>query len=198
LSNFFVGELPTPRAGTSANVSVQVRESDWPDGDDTLSSDATGTFFSPLPAAFTIDQGDYRLRGAFLTANLKVLLDTINIKDDEDGVSQGDIYVSYWISNGAQTIAGRWPTGDGDVGISSGDSQEMAVYAGALPAPAPGQSFSLRVQVWDADSFLTFGDDQLGDDTFTFDASTGFGATQIVHVEDHGNYRLTFSIVAAP
>lgn len=198
LDDFFAGSISEPAAGGSGSIAVQVRDSDWPDGDDTLADDAVATFASPAPATFTIDQADYRLQGALTGARLKVLFDMITIKDDQDDASDGDIYIKYTISNGALTVSGRWPGGDGDVGIGSNESREIGILAGEVPEPAQDGSLTVHVEVWDADSFLLDGDDTIGEDTFTYGPKSGFGAGQIVHVEDRDNYRLTLSVVAIP
>jgi hypothetical protein len=38
--------------------------------------------------------------------------------------------------------------------------------------------------VFDEDGFLADGDDQIGDDTFTFSSADDFGATATTHVRD--------------
>jgi IgA peptidase M64 len=192
--NAFAGSVPTPAPGSTGSIAVQVRESDWPDGDDTLADDASVTFTGPGP--FTIDRSDYRLRGQVLPADLAVLFDTLHIDDDHDGVfaGEGDIYVEYTVSNGAQTVSGRWPAG-GTRGMDDGATTQIGILAAALPAPTGGANLTIRVRVLDEDSFLTGGDDLIGDDTFTFTAADGFGAAGIVHVEDRSGYRITLSIV---
>ena len=110
--NFFAGVIPQARTGETSTVDLRVRESDFPDGDDDLSSDAS----EPLPAsgAFTVDRDDYRLNGTVSSANLRVLLDVLNVKDDQDGffTGDGDIYVEYTVSNGIESVSGRWPASD--------------------------------------------------------------------------------------
>jgi len=192
--DFFAGLIPRPATGTTAAVDLRVRENDWPDGDDTLSSPAT----EPLPASgnFTVDRSDYRLRGHVEATSLRVLLDTLHVKNDHDGffTGDGDIFVRYTISNGSQQVTGRWPAG-GERSIGSGESTEMAVLAAALPRPASGDGLSVRLVVRDDD---LFGSDLLGDDTFLFTSAGDFGADAVVHVRDRGDYRVTLSVVAGP
>jgi hypothetical protein len=193
LNNWFAGTM----AGDAGSLATQVRESDWPDGDDGLSSDASIALAGP--GAFEIDQPDYRLRGNVVAAKLSVLLDMLHIKDDGDGflAGSGDIYVRYTVSNGSDTFSGRWPTG-GTVGIGDGETREVGMLAGAIPEPGPGGSLTIHIEVWDEDGWFTFGDDRLGEDTFNLDAAGGFGNTNVVHVEDHDNYRLTYSVARCP
>jgi hypothetical protein len=56
----------------------------------------------PVSGAFSIDRDDYRLNGNVASADLRVLLDVLNVKDDQDGffTGDGDIYVEYTVSNG--------------------------------------------------------------------------------------------------
>lgn len=196
--NVFAGLLPAPAAGAAASIAVRVRESDWPDGDDSLSDDADQGL--PATGAFTVDRADYRLNGEVQVAALRVLMDTLNIKDDQDGffAGDGDIYVNYSISNGDTVVTGRWPNGDGTVGMSDGDTAQVAILAGAIPLPVGNNALTISVTVMDEDSFLTFGDDEVGSETFSLVADQGFGTTQVIHPRDNTNYRLTVSVVGGP
>ena len=189
----FAGTLPPPAAGTTASLDVQVREGDWPDGDDTLASDATESL--PSSGGFSIDRSDYRLNGTVRDADIRVLLDQLNVKDDQDNIfaGEGDIYVEFTVSNGSQSVSGRWP-GSGTEGMGDHDSEYMKVLAATLPVPSGSAPLSLRLRVRDEDGFLTGGDDEIGDDTFTFTAGEDFGATATTHVRDQAGYRITISI----
>lgn len=189
LNNFFIGTLGN--IGTT-RLSIKMRESDWPDGDDDLADDADEVI--TLPGAFAIDKPDYHLKGQSFAAPLKFLLDVIHVKDDNDDVSDGDIFIKYTISNGTMQIHGRWPSGDGNVGMGSGDTKNIGIFAAALPLPVDGASLSIHIEVWDDDDFFTGGDDLLGSADFSFDSSTGFGTNSIVHAEDLSQYRLTYSL----
>jgi len=195
--NVFAGVLPFPAAGSSATVDVRLREDDWPDGDDSLSNDATESL--PTSGGFTIDRADYRLTGEVRGAGLRVLLDDLNVKDDQDNffAGSGDIYVEYTVSNGAQTVSGRWPSSD-TVGMDDHDTRAMKLLAATIPVPSPEGSLSVRLRVMDEDSWFTGGDDELGDDTFTFGSAEDFGATVTTHVRDQSNYRITFTIAKNP
>jgi hypothetical protein len=170
-----------------------MRESDWPDGDDSLSNDPTITFAAPGP--FTVDQPDYRLNGNVEATDISVLLDSLEVKDDQDWPDDGDVYVKYSVSNGATTIHGRWPA-SGEASMGDGSVQEMGVFAAALTRPGGSDHLVIHVEVWDGDSWFRDGDDKIGEDTFEFDSTTDFGADLTTHVEDRGGYRITFSIVA--
>ena len=189
LGNFFAGTLSNTG---NVHVNLKVRESDWPDGDDDLSSDVDQVI--SVPGAFTIDKNDYRLKGNAFDARIKLLLDMVNIKDDHDDFSDGDIYIKYTISNGTNSITGRWPSGDGNVGIGSGETSNIGIFAAALPEPAAGNNLKIHVEVWDDDDWFTGGDDLVGSDDIEFSASDHFGTDQVVHVMDKGGYRLTFSL----
>lgn len=195
--NAYAGFVPPPVAGSGAEVAVRVRESDWPDGDDSLSSDATEAL--PSSGGFTVDRSDYRLQGEVRAAGLRVLLDDLNVKDDQDNIfaGDGDIYVDYTISNGTQSVSGRWP-GSGEVGMGDHDTEAMKLLAGTIPVPASGTPLTVRLRVMDADSWFTGGDDELGDDTFTFSSGENFGATATTHVRDHANYRITLTVAKKP
>ena len=195
--NVFAGTLPQPAAGTTAAIDTRVREADWPDSDDTLSSDATENL--PSTGNFTVDRNDYRLRGEVRSADLKVLLDVLNVKDDNDGffTGAGDIYVNYTISNGSQTVSGRWPS-SGTRSMNDHDTEHMSVLAASIPAPTGNNSLSVRLRVMDEDGFLAGADDLLGDDTFTFPSSGNFGATATTHVRDRTDYRVTLSVARRP
>ena len=67
--------------------------------------------------------------------------------------------------------------------------------AATLPVPTGSAPLSVRLRVVDDDGWLTGGDDEIGQDTFTFTAGEDFGATATTHVRDQSNYRLTLSIV---
>lgn len=187
------GVVPPPAAGTSASLEVRLRDADWPDGDDTLSSDATINL--PASGNYTVDRSDYRLRGEVRSADLRVLLDVLNVKDDQDGffAGAGDIYVNYTISNGSQSVTGRWPT-SGTRGMNDHDSAYMSTLAATIPPPTGSSSLTVRVRVMDEDSFFTGSDDLVGSDTFVFNSAQEFGATATTHVRDRGNYRLTLSV----
>jgi hypothetical protein len=193
----FAGLLPEPAAGTSAAIDVRVRESDWPDGDDDLASDATENLAAL--GSFSVDRSDYRLEGEVVQADLRVLLDTLNIKDDQDGffTGDGDIYVEYTVSNGSQAVSGRWPA-SGTTGMGDHDTSFVELLAGSLAVPAAGGSLSVRLRVMDEDGFLAGGDDLVGEDTFTFASGDGFGATATTHVRDQSNYRITLSVARRP
>jgi IgA Peptidase M64. len=195
--NFFAGVMPQPLPGEPSSIDLRVRESDWPDGDDDLSSDAT----EPLPAsgAFSVDRDDYRLNGNVESADLRVLLDVLNVKDDQDGffTGDGDIYVEYTVSNGSQSVTGRWPASDTH-SMGDHDTAYMNVLAASLPAPPADGTLSIHLRVFDEDGFLADGDDQIGDDTFTFSSADDFGATATTHVRDLSGYRITFSIAKRP
>lgn len=190
----FAGTIPAPAPGTEASLDVKVRDGDWPDGDDDLASDA----IEPLPAAgsFSVDKSDYRLNGTVRDAELRVLLDQLNVKDDRESfpAGDGDIFVEYTISNGSESVSGRWPS-SGTQGIGDHDSAHMKVLAATLPVPTGSAPLSVRLRVVDDDGWLTGGDDEIGQDTFTFTAGEDFGATATTHVRDQSNYRLTLSIV---
>lgn len=192
--NVSAGVLPPPAAGNAASITVRVREYDWPDGDDSLSDDATIDL--PAAGAFSVDRSDYRFNGNVQTAGLRVLFDTLNIKDDQDGFlsGDGDIYVNYTISNGDTAISGRWPSGDGTHGLGDGDTGHMGILAAALPLPANGNPLTITVKVMDED---TFSDDEIGSETFTLGAEAGFGTEKVIHARDRDNYRLTISVVGA-
>ena len=193
--NVFAGLLSDP--ASNPTVEVRVRDGDWPDGDDTLSSDAT----SALPAAgpFEVDRSDYRLRGDVRPADLRVLLDVLNVKDDSENWvgGAGDIFVEYTITNGSETVSGRWP-GSGTTNMGDHDSSFMKVLAASLPAPADGNPLGIRIRVMDDDGWLTGGDDEIGEDTFELSAAEDFGATATTHVRDQSNYRITFSVARRP
>jgi hypothetical protein len=78
------------------------------------------------------------------------------------------------------------------------DTAHMNVVAASLPAPPGDGALSIHVRVFDEDSFLADGDDQIGDDTFTFSGAEDFGATATTHVRDLGGYRITFSMAKRP
>ena len=195
--SFFAGVMPQAPPGETPSIDLRVRESDWPDGDDDLSSDAT----EPLPASgtFSLDRDDYRLNGSVAAADLRVLFDVLNVKDDQDGLftGDGDIYVEYTVSNGVQSVSGRWPRSD-TRSMGDHDTAHMNVLAASLPAPAGDGTLSIHVRVFDEDGFLADGDDQIGDDTFTFSSADDFGATATTHVRDLSEYRITFSIAKRP
>ena len=192
--NIFAGTIPLPAAGTPASVEVKVRDGDWPDGDDHLSSDATETL--PAGGTFSVDRSDYRLNGTVRDAELRVLLDQINIKDDHESfpAGDGDIYVQYTISNGTDSVSGRWPS-SGTRGIGDHGSAHMAVLAATLPVPTGSAPLSIHLKVMDEDGWLTGDDDKIGEDTLTFTAGEDFGATATTHVRDQSGYRVTLSIV---
>lgn len=190
LNNFFIGTLGN--IGTT-RLQVQMRESDWPDGDDDLADDADEIITSLGP--FTIDKSDYKLEGQSFEAPLKFLLDAVNIKDDNDDISDGDIFIKYSISNGSMQINGRWPSGDGNVGIGSGSTENIGIFAAALPFPGEGEFLRIHVEVWDDDGWFTGGDDLLGSGDFAFDGTTAFGTTSVVHIGDSPQYRLTYSLM---
>lgn len=190
LNNFFIGTLGN--IGTT-RLQVQMRESDWPDGDDDLADDADEIITSLGP--FTIDKSDYKLEGQSFEAPLKFLLDAVNIKDDNDDISDGDIFIKYSISNGNMQINGRWPSGDGNVGIGTGSTENIGIFAAALPFPGEGEFLRIHVEVWDDDGWFTGGDDLLGSGDFAFDGTTAFGTTSVVHIGDSPQYRLTYSLM---
>jgi len=194
--NRFVGTVPQPAPTTSGSIESKVREYDWPDSDDTLQSDATEHFWGA--GTVTIDRADYRLRTRFGVAELKVLFNSLHIKDDHDGAfaGAGDIYVNYTISNGAQVVSGRWPA-DGTRSMSDGDTREMAILAASMSLPSGGNSLTIRVRVMDDDDWFTGGDDLIGDDTFSFGSATGYGANLVVHERDRPDYRISFSVAKA-
>ena len=74
----------------------------------------------------------------------------------------------------------------------------MSLLAASLPAPSADRTLSIHVRVFDEDGFLAGGDDQIGDDTFTFTRAEDFGATATTHVRDFSGYRMTFSIAKRP
>jgi hypothetical protein len=189
----FAGTLPEPAGGTTASLDVQVREGDWPDGDDDLSSDATVSL--PASGGFSVDRSDYRLNGTVRQSEIRVLLDQLNVKDDQDNffAGDGDIYVEFTVSNGSESVSGRWP-GSGTQGMGDHDSEHMKVLAATLPVPSGSAALSVRLRVMDEDGLFTGGDDQIGDDTFAFTAGEDYGATATTHVRDQGGYRITLSI----
>jgi hypothetical protein len=193
LNEYFIGVVPAPRPGSMASLSTAVRDNDWPDDDDTLRDDATVQF--DVPTGLDIDQPDYRLIGRVEAVNLLVMLDTVTIKNDQDPGTAGDIYIDYWISNGSATVQGRWPS-SGTVGIENGVNREIGTLAASISRPPAGGSISIRVRVLDEDDWIAGGDDLIGDDTFTYDASSGFGTNAITHVEDRPTYRLNWSVVS--
>lgn len=190
----FAGMIPEPAAGSASSIALRVRENDWPDGDDSLSSDVDESL--PASGVFTIDKSDYTLNGDVGAAELRVMFDTLHVKHDQDSwpAGDGDIYVKYTVSNGAFTAHGRWPAGDGNVDMSDGSTRQMAILAAALPRPAADGTLTITVEVWDEDGWLTGGDDELGTDTFILGSDIGFGANQVVHQRDLSNHRLTISI----
>ncbi len=192
--NVFAGTIPAPAAGTAASLDVKVREGDWPDGDDDLDSDATEAL--PAGGGFSVDRSDYRLNGTVRDAELRVLLDQLNIKDDQESfpAGDGDIFVEFTISNGSESVTGRWPS-SGTHGMGDHDSAHMNVLAATLPVPSGSAPLSVRLRVVDEDGWLTGGNDEIGEDTFTFTAGEDFGATATTHVRDQSGYRLTLSIV---
>jgi hypothetical protein len=192
--NLFAGSIPAPTGGSTASIEVKVRDGDWPDGDDHLSSDATETL--PAGGTFSVDRSDYRLNGTVRDAELRVMLDHINIKDDHESfpAGVGDIYVQYTISNGSETISGRWPS-SGTRGIGDHESAPMGVLAATLPVPTGSAPLSIHLKVMDEDGWLTGDDDKIGEDTLTFTAGEDFGATTTTHVRDQSGYRVTLSIV---
>jgi hypothetical protein len=195
--NVLAGTLPQSAAGTTAAIDVRVRDNDWPDGDDTLSSDATENL--PNTGNFSVDRTDYRLRGTVRDAGLRVLLDVLNVKDDHDNIfaGDGDIYIRYTVSNGPQTVSGRWPT-SGTRGMGDHDTEHMKVLAATIPPPTGSNSLTVRVRVMDDDAWFTGGDDEIGDDTFTFGSAGDYGATATTHVRDQGDYRITLSVAKRP
>jgi hypothetical protein len=188
------GVLPQAATDAPATLALRVRESDWPDGDDDLSSDTTIDL--PDTGNFSIDKSDYKLDGDVVAADLRVLFDVLNVKDDQDGflAGDGDIYVLYTIRSGDKVISGRWPQA-GDVGMSDDDSHDMSIMAAAVPRPPKGEALTMEITVRDADSWFTGGDDDVGSATFTFDETSGFGANNIVHVQDASGFRLTLSVL---
>jgi hypothetical protein len=146
-----------------------------------------------------VDRDDYRLNGNVESADLRVLLDVLNVKDDQDGffTGDGDIYVEYTVSNGSQSVTGRWPASDTH-SMGDHDTAYMNVLAASLPAPPADGTLSIHLRVFDEDGFLADGDDQIGDDTFTFSSADDFGATATTHVRDLSGYRITFSIAKRP
>ena len=190
LNDFFAGELSN---SGPTHINLKVRESDWPDGDDHLSSDADEIV--TVPGAFTIDKSEYRLKGKTFQAGIKMLLDVIHIKDDNDWPGEGEIYIKYRISNGSTTISGRWPGGDGNVGIASDETRNIGIFAAALPEPTGSNTLKIHIEVWDDDDWFFGGDDLVGKDDFEFTAADHYGTDNIVHVMDKGSYRLTFSLM---
>ncbi len=195
--NVFAGLLSDPGPAASATVELRVRDGDWPDGDDTLSSDSTSTL--PVAGAFEVDRSDYRLRGDVRPADLRVLLDVLNVKDDSENWvgGAGDIFVEFTVSNGSETVSGRWPS-SGTRNMGDHDTAFMKVLAASLPAPAEGNALSVRVRVMDDDGWFTGGDDEIGEDTFEFSSADDFGATATTHVRDQNNYRVTLSVAKRP
>lgn len=191
--NIVAGILPLAVPGTPSTLNFRVRESDWPDGDDDLASDATIDL--PDVGGYSIDRDDYRLQGDVRAADLRVLLDVLNVKDDQDGVfaGDGDIYVLYTVTSGDTTMSGRWPQA-GTVGMSDNDSRDMAVLAAVVPRPPAGAALSVSVTVRDEDGWFTGGDDDVGAETLAFDGASGFGTSNVVHVRDSGGFRITMSI----
>jgi hypothetical protein len=179
--------------GTPITLDLKIRDADWPDGDDKLRDDITMQL--PPGGLFTIDERDYELTARVIGPVYKLLFDTLNIKHDQDPVTKGDIYVEYSISNGIETISGRWPR-FGDVGISDNDTKHMNVTAAALSRPSRENQLRVHVRVMDSDLFF---DDELGNDTFVFTDADNFGADNVIQIQDaNNNYRLTFSIIGAP
>jgi IgA Peptidase M64 len=190
LDRFFAGNLPS--TGT-AQLKIQMREYDWPDGDDNISRDEDRTINTP--GGFEINSADWRLRGETVSSNYQVLFDNIFIKDDMDDLSQGDVYIEYTISNGVTTFNGRWPSG-GSTGISTNESKPVGIFAGATTVPVANTGqITIRVKVMDEDSFFLGADDLIGEDTFTFSANENYGTTKNTHIFDKGNYRLILSVL---
>ena len=160
---------------------------------------ATRPSRSRLSGTFSVDRDDYRLNGSVAAADLRVLLDVLNVKDDQDGffTGDGDIYVEYTVSNGIQSVSGRWPASD-TRSMGDHDTAHMNVLAASLPAPSARGTLSIHIRVFDEDGFLADGDDQIGDDTFTFSSADDFGATATTHVRDLSGYRITFSMAKRP
>jgi IgA peptidase M64 len=194
---YLAGVIGPEESGQSSSVDLRVRESDWPDGDDDLSADATEGL--PDLGSFTIDQADYRLNGTVAPADLRVLLDVLNVKDDQDGffTGAGDIYVDYTVSNASESVSGRWPSSD-TYSLSDHETAQMSALAASLPSPLGDQLLSITLRVMDEDGFLGGDDDQIGEDTFTFSAAEDFGATGTTHVRDLAGYRVTFSVAKRP
>ena len=190
--NVYAGTLPEPAAGTSAAIGVRVREADWPDADDALSTDATEVL--PALGSFTVDRSDYRLQGNVRPADLRVLLDSLHIKNDRDAVGTGDVFIQYTVSNGQREIRGRWPF-VGTVGINDGRTREVGILAAAISRPATGNNLTIRIRVVDEDFF---GDAVIGEDTFIFTRAQDYGAAAAVHVFDRSNYRITLSVAGTP
>ncbi|MEW8026922.1 MAG: M64 family metallopeptidase [Candidatus Thiodiazotropha sp.] len=178
--------------GATDQVEIRVRESDW-GNDDTVKNDHDHTFAGV--GAFEIDEDEWRLRGEVMEAPYVALFDAIGIIDDHEPSIAGnaDVYVHYTVSNGVESVTGRWPA-SGDKGIVEGEGRSTGVFMAALPEPATGQNLSVRFRVRDADSWFTGGDDTIGDDTFEFTAAEQFGTQQVTHQRDGGDYRITFSL----
>jgi len=194
LENYFVGLVPEPRSGESGSFGVKVRDNDWPDGDDKIREDATTNFTGV--SNIDIDERDYHLQGQIRPGTFKVLFDFIHIKNDMDGAlaGAGDVFINYRISNAEFEVKGRWPA-SGNKKIDTRETAEIALLAAAIARPTDSNQLSIHVEIWDDDGWLTFGDDNIGEDTFTFGAASNFGANTYVHVQNQENYRLTLSII---
>lgn len=191
--NVVAGIIPLAAPGIPSTLNFRVRESDWPDGDDDLSSDATIDL--PDVGAYSIDRTDYRLQGDVRAADLRILLDVLHVKDDQESfpAGDGDIYVLYTVTSGDTTMSGRWPQ-SGTVGMSDNSTRDMAVLAAVVPRPPAGAVLSVSLTVRDEDGWFTGGDDDVGAETLTFDGASAFGTSNVVHVRDSGGFRVTLSV----
>ncbi len=174
--------------GVPVTLDLKVRDSDL-GTDDKLRDDTISTL--PPGGVFEIVEQDYTLKGRLLGPVFTILFDTLNIKNDHDPFSKGDIYVKYKVSNGSETISGRWPK-SGDYGFDDHQTRRMNIAAGTIVTPDSNDQLRVSFRVMDEDLFF---DDELGHGTFAFVASDSFGADKVVHVQDQKHYRLTMSIV---
>lgn len=185
--NYLVDVIPDTTSGT---LHAKVREKD-PLWENTLIRDSSVGV--SVASSFMINEDDYRIRGRSELANLRILLDSIHIKDDHDWWKSGDIAISYSVSNGAHSIDGRWPA-SGTIGIESGSTQAIGTMAAAILAPEPIEApLIVSIRVVDADAFNT--DDLIGNDIFEF-SIVDYTNMKMIHIRDKPNYRLTLSIVS--
>jgi len=188
-----LGLLRAEGPGGAPNIiEFRVREDDTFD-DDEVDNDHDHTVAGT--GAFEVDEEDWRIRGEVQDAPLVALFDAVGIKDDHEPWIAGDadVYVNYTVSNGTQTVGGRWPA-SGDSGVAQDSGRNTGAFMAALPEPAADGTLRLTFKVMDADGWFTGDDDTIGEDTFEFNAAELFGTQQVTHQRDGGDYRVTFSL----
>jgi len=189
LDHFFAGTLADP---ATAQLRTEFNESDWPDGDDDLDDDETNAL--PASGDFTITSDDYELKGNLVNAPLHLLLDMLHISDDEDWPDDGDIYINYSVDNGSTVVKGRYPTGDGEMGMGDDETVNLGYFGAAVPLPGDGGEVTIKFDVWDGDPWIRGGDDHLGSGNFTFTTADGFGSNNTTFCKAESGFRITFSL----